>query len=81
MSDSTTSGANGITAQAATAGMIISTGASRNSPLFAFDGRIISFIISLMPSATGCSRPSGPTRLGPMRIWIQPMTLRSHSVR
>ena len=61
--------------------MIISTGASRNSALFALAGRMISLNSSLMPSAIGCSRPNGPTRFGPMRIWIQPMNLRSHSVR
>jgi hypothetical protein len=81
MSDSTTSGANGITAQAASAGMIITTGASRNRPLFALAGRMISLNTSLMPSAMGCSRPAGPTRFGPMRICTQPMNLRSHSVR
>ena len=31
--------------------------------------------------AMGCSSPLGPTRFGPMRICIQPMSLRSHSVR
>src|SRR6267142_4653474 len=81
MSASTTSGAKGITAHAASAGVSISTGASRNRPLFALVGTMISFISSFTPSAIGCSSPAGPTRLGPMRIWIQPISLRSHSVR
>ena len=33
--------------------------------MFALAGRMISLISSLMPSAIGCSRPSGPTRFGP----------------
>ncbi len=81
MSASTSSGANGITAQAASAGMIMITGARRKSALFALAGRMISLNSSLIPSATGCSRPAGPTRFGPMRICTQPMNLRSHSVR
>ena len=44
-------------------------------------GTMISLKISLTASAIGCSRPSGPTRFGPGRIWIQPIALRSHSVR
>ena len=34
---------------------------------------------SLMPSASGCKRPKGPTRLGPQRFCMRPMTLRSSS--
>src|SRR5438093_5931254 len=30
-----------------------------------------------MPSASGCRRPRGPTRLGPWRSWIQAETRRS----
>src|ERR1043166_4128758 len=32
---------------------------------------MISFTSSFSTSAMGCSSPRGPTRLGPMRIWIQ----------
>ena len=78
---SATSGPNGITAQAASAGMMVITGPSRNRPLFAAVGRMISLKISFTASAIGCSRPSGPTRFGPGRICDQPMALRSHSVR
>lgn len=31
------------------------------------DGRIGSLINSFTPSATGCSRPKGPTMFGPFR--------------
>lgn len=30
-------------------------------------GFVASFVMSLSPSAMGCSRPRGPTRLGPFR--------------
>jgi len=33
-----------------------------------------------MPSASGWSRPKGPTRLGPSRSWIQAESRRSSSV-
>lgn len=34
------------------------------------EGRIGSLIKSFTPSATGCSRPNGPTMLGPFRACI-----------
>ena len=64
---STTCGLNGTTAQAAIATVRVITGASTNRILSAPVGMMISLNTSLMPSAMGCSRPSGPTRLGPMR--------------
>ena len=76
-----TSGPNGTTAQAASAGMMVITGPRKNRPLLAAVGRMISLKISFTASAIGCSRPNGPTRLGPGRICDQPMALRSHSVR
>jgi hypothetical protein len=78
---STASGPNGIATQAARAGMIAITGPSRNRPGLAAEGLMISLVSSLSASAIGCSRPSGPTRLGPWRTWIQPRNLRSHNVR
>src|SRR5581483_17132 len=36
--------------------------------------------ISFTASTAGCSKPHGPTRFGPGRICIQPMTLRSKSI-
>ena len=41
----------------------------------------ISFSSSFSTSANGCSRPPGPTRFGPMRACIEPITRRSASVR
>jgi hypothetical protein len=74
-------GPNGITDQAARAGMMVMTGPIRNRLVVAFAGITISLSSSFRPSASGCSRPPGPTRFGPTRIWIQPISLRSHSVR
>jgi hypothetical protein len=56
-------------------------GPRKNSPLLAAVGRMISLKISFTASAMGVSSPNGPTRLGPGRICVQPMALRSHSVR
>src|SRR5438105_7332723 len=72
---------NGITAHAASAGPSDNIGAMKNSQRFAPVGTTISLNSILSTSANGCSKPSGPTRLGPMRTWIQPITLRSASVR
>ncbi len=76
-SASTTPGANGITAHAASAGMMTMTGARKNSTLSACAGVMTSLVISFSASAIGCSSPSGPTRLGPTRMCIQPISLRS----
>ena len=70
-----------MTDQAASAGMIVITGAITNNALFALAGTIISFNSSLSASAIGCNKPAGPTRFGPIRTCIQPIILRSHSVR
>jgi len=78
---SATSGPKGTTAQAASAGMMVMMGPRKNRPLLAAVGRMISLKISLTASAIGVSSPNGPTRLGPGRICVQPMALRSHSVR
>ncbi len=81
MSDSTMPSANGMTAHAASAGASASIGAMKNSARLAPAGTMISLKISLKTSANGCSSPSGPTRFGPIRTCIQPMILRSASVR
>ncbi len=52
-------------------------GASRKSQRLARAGKVSSFRMFLSPSAAGCSRPAGPTRLGPRRFCIQALTLRS----
>lgn len=44
-------------------------------------GFVGSFRISFMPSAIGCSRPKGPTRLGPLRSCMYPNSFRSSRVR
>ena len=75
------SGPNGITAHAASAGMMVMIGPRKNRPLLATVGTMISLVSSFSASAIGCSRPSGPIRFGPIRIWVKPIALRSHSVR
>jgi hypothetical protein len=57
--------------------MKVTIGAARKTMRFAPEGMIVSLTSSLRPSAKGCSRPNGPTRLGPMRICIAAITLRS----
>src|SRR5689334_9954535 len=72
---------NGTTAHAASAGASESIGAMKNSQRFAPVGMMISLNNIFITSANGGSKPSGPTRLGPIRTCIQPMTLRSASVK
>ena len=76
-----TSGPKGTTAQAAKAGMMVMMGPSKNKGLLAAVGKMISLVKSLRASAMGCNKPKGPVRLGPKRIWVKPMALRSHRVR
>ena len=77
MSASTTPGRNGITAQAISATVKVMIGAIRNRPLFAADGMMVSCRNTLSPSAKLCSRPNGPTTLGPRRSAIAAQILRS----
>ena len=76
-----TSGPKGITTQAASAGMMVIMGPSTKRPLLAAVGMMISLVSNLSASAIGWSKPNGPTRLGPRRICVKPMALRSHKVR
>jgi hypothetical protein len=69
----------GTTAHAAMAGATATIGARKKRILLAPVGTICSFMRSLMASAIGCSTPFQPTRLGPLRTWIQPITQRSTS--
>ena len=39
-----------------------------------------SLSIDFMPSASVCSRPNGPVRLGPGRCCIRPITRRSNQI-
>ena len=70
MSASTQPSSNGITAQATSARMKVIIGASRNTTLLAPVGMMVSLSSSFRPSANGCSRPNGPTTLGPWRSCI-----------
>ena len=77
MSAITQPSSNGTTAQATSAVMKVSIGAMMNRTPLALDGTIVSFSTSFRPSAKGCSRPNGPTTLGPRRSWIEAQILRS----
>src|ERR1700721_1717158 len=67
----------GMTAQAASASTQLTSGASRNTPLLAPEGMIGSFSTNFKRSAKDCSRPKGPTTLGPRRICTAAQILRS----
>lgn len=55
-------------------------GAKIKQKVFAFVGITVSFKISFNASAMGCIRPKKPTKLGPFRCCIEPITFRSASV-
>jgi hypothetical protein len=67
----------GITAQAANASSAVMSGASRKTPLLAPAGMTGSLTANLMKSANDCSRPHGPTTLGPRLICTAAQILRS----
>ncbi len=67
----------GITAQVASAGVSDNSGAITYRNLFDCDGTMTSLNSSLNTSANGCSSPFGPTRFGPTRACMLPITLRS----
>ncbi len=77
MSASTQPSSNGMTAQPMRLRMKVSIGAATNTTRLAPAGRIVSLNSSLTPSAIGCSRPNGPTTLGPLRSCMAAITLRS----
>ena len=56
---------NGMAAKGSNAVTAVSRGASMNRILLAPGGVKSSLNISFSTSARGCSRPQGPTRLGP----------------
>src|SRR5437667_4797900 len=68
---------HGITAVATSAVITLSAGARTNTTLSACDGMMSSFMKSLMPSAIVCRSPNGPTRSGPIRSCMCPITFRS----
>ena len=55
-------------------------GATKNTSLSTVVGTMSSLSGSLSASATGCSRPQGPARLGPGRFCIRPITRRSNQI-
>ena len=57
--------------------MIAMAGAATKIHLLAPSGMTSSLKKSLMPSATGCSRPKGPVRLGPRRNCMKASRRRS----
>ena len=73
--------AKGITAKVMSAGMMESIGARVKKTPLASAGLVSSLRMFLIPSASGCPSPPGPTRLGPRRSCIHALTLRSRSVR
>ena len=78
---SATSGPNGITAQAASAGMMVMIGPRKNRPLLAAVGTMISLKISFTRIG---DRLQQAERADPVRAradLVQPIALRSHSVR
>ena len=81
MSAITSPSPTGITAQATIASTKVSIGAMMNTTRLAPAGRIVSLANSFRPSASGCSRPNGPTLAGPVRSCMPAITLRSASVR
>ena len=73
--------AHGMIAKLIRAGMSANAGARMNNTRSARVGMKSSLTINLIASAMGCSRPSGPTRLGPHRSCIHAESLRSSSTR
>ena len=67
----------GTTATDRNAVRMASPGAATKIHLFAPSGITSSLKKSLIPSATGCSRPKGPVRLGPSRNCMKASTRRS----
>src|SRR3990172_6282181 len=67
----------GITANTTSVGMKMITGAAQKRSLSALRVVIASLSTSLRASATGCSRPAGPTRFGATPFCISATTRRS----
>ena len=55
------------------------SGAPQKIALSALSGMMSSLISSFRASAMGCSKPCGPTRMGPRRTCMSAITLRSTS--
>lgn len=74
-------GPKGSTTKGTITGAKTSTGPSTNSSQETGCGVMSSLATSLTPSTMVCSRPKGPTSLGPMRNWMWAATLRSAHTR
>ena len=70
----------GTTAKITKAGTTERYGASLKVKESAWSGSRSSLKTSLVPSASVCSRPQGPARLGPMRLCMSEITLRSNQI-
>ena len=77
MSATTQPAATGMTAQADSASVVVTSGASRKTPLLAPDGTTGSLSTNLRRSAKDWSRPQGPTTFGPRRICTAAQIFRS----
>ncbi len=77
MSASTMFWSNGITAQLSNATVKVMIGASRNRPLLALEGMMVSCRKTFAASAKLCRMPKGPTTFGPRRSAIAAQILRS----
>ena len=70
----------GTTVKISTAGITERYGANLKTKASARSGSRSSLKISLVPSANVCSSPQGPARLGPIRLCMSEMTLRSNQI-
>ena len=69
--------AKGTTANPSSTGTIMTIGTRAKAILSASRGTRSSLVMSLTRSTMGCSRPKGPHRLGPTRLWTLPINRRS----
>jgi hypothetical protein len=69
-----------MTEKAVNAQTVEMTGAKKNTTLSASFGMTSSLNASFSPSASDCSRPKGPLRLGPGRTCIRATTRRSYQI-
>ena len=57
------------------------TGVAKKIIKLAFVGKIVSLQNNFNPSAIGWVKPKKPIVLGPKRLWLDPITLRSTNVK
>ena len=81
MSARTIFSANGTTVQPIKLKTKVSIGATRNKVPLEVAGIVVSLTNNFRPSAKGCSKPTNPITLGPLRLWMIPMILRSAIVK